>query len=113
MHDDTEDSVDLWREVASAVEYIAAMERPGFTVWDAVSEAIEQWLAVDTPSRGGWVDADRLRSWIDELVARLAPAGAAGDGSLAAALGAAMSDWLRAVEFDANRRWSFAARPPS
>lgn len=33
-----------WRHVASAVEYLAELERPGFTVWDALDEAVRWWI---------------------------------------------------------------------
>ena len=29
-----------WPEVATAIDYLAGLERPGFTVWDAVDEAV-------------------------------------------------------------------------
>ena len=106
MLDLSRDSVDLWRQVASAVEYVAAVERPGFSMWDAIADAIAFWIDDgsfgETDGRKRWGDVDGLRSSIGDLLSRLPPAGVHGGVSAAAALDAALSDWLARIAADLN-----------
>ena len=60
-----EDSVDLWRQVASAVEYIAMVERSGFSVWNAIADAIAVWIEDDS-----FGDADVREGWGEVVGAR-------------------------------------------
>ncbi|MEK7424512.1 MAG: hypothetical protein AAB131_11815 [Actinomycetota bacterium] len=110
----SEDSIDLWRQVASAVEYIAAFERPGFSVWDAVADAIDCWIEDgsfgDTDTCGRWGDVDGLRSSIGDLLSRVPPAGAHGGVPAAEALGAALSNWLEQTAADFNDGCRFGER---
>ena len=112
--DITEDSVDLWRQVASAVEYIAMVERPGFSVWNAIADAIAVWIEDDSfgdaDVREGWGEVDGLRSSIGDLLSRLPPAGAHGGVLVAEALGAALSDWLERIAADLNDGCRFRDR---
>ena len=114
MLDDSEDSVDLWRQVASAVEYIAAVDRPGFSVWDAIADAIAFWIEDGSFGEAGaperWGEVDGLRSSIGDLLSRLPPAGAQGGVAVAEALGAALSDWLDRIAADLNDGYRFAWR---
>lgn len=102
----SDDSIDLWRQVASAVEYIAAVERPGFTVWDAIVEAIRWWIEDgsfgETAACDRWSEVDGLRGSIGDLLSRLPTAGAPGGIHVAEALGAALSEWLEQVEAALN-----------
>lgn len=109
-----EDSVDLWRRVASAVEYIGAVESAGFTIWDGVADAIASWTDDGSVDGADMCECpgevDRLRYLIGVLFSRLPPAGAPGGVAVEAALEAALSNWLERVEADLNGGCRFAAR---
>lgn len=106
MRNETEDSVDLWRQVASAVEYIAAVERPGFTTWNAIADALRDWMVAEFDEDrvdGRMSEADTLRTSIDRLIAMVPPIGAPGGNALADALSAAMAAWLESFRTRVNQ----------
>jgi hypothetical protein len=92
----------LWDEVLSATSYLRELERPGFTVWDALDEAVRWWivdhLAVDGDTEAvpdlPWDDPDPLRTVLGELLNIVPSAGAPGGHALAAVLDAALVAWL-------------------
>lgn len=119
MRNEAEDSVELWRQFASAVEYIEAVERPGFSVWDALIESLRMWLGMDSP--GSTVRSSRsdaLREVLKELCLRTAPVGVPGGADLATAIAAALASWLHVetarlndgYQFQANNRVSTAGQ---
>ena len=92
-----------WREAAAAVDYLAEIERPGFTVWDAVDEAVRWWifdhLSVDGEFEQAsldllWEDPDPLRTTLLELFNTVPATGAVDGHVLASLLEAALSVWL-------------------
>lgn len=93
MRNETEDSVDLWRQVASAVEYIAAVSRPGFTVSDAIEEALTDWLQLE-PATTYTTSNDGFRLVLHELLGQLPPVGVPCGVSIAQGLAAAVGDWV-------------------
>jgi len=103
---ETEDSVDLWRQVASAVEYIAAVDRPGFSTWDAVEEAVLAWLSTPDVLHSHTSrllrDADGLRSALALLADSLPPLGVEGGCSVSASLAGALNEWLHDVMSNCN-----------
>jgi hypothetical protein len=106
MRNETEDSVDLWRQVASAVEYIAAVERPGFTTWNAIADALRDWMLAEFDEDrvdGRIQESDALRTSIGRLIAMVPPIGAPGGNALADALSAAMADWLESFRTRADQ----------
>lgn len=109
MRNETEETVDLWRQVASAVEYIAAVERPGFTVWDAVLEALEFWTSDDDCDSmpHAWRDLDPLRSCFEHLLAVTPPAGSAGGAPLAETFLGALAHWLAVTAGERNQGQPF------
>ena len=111
--DATEDSVDLWRQVASAVEYIAAVERSGFTVWDAITAAIAEWNSAEpcadgAPCCGQFVEPDYLRSTLRDLLNLAPPFGAPGGVSLEGLLFAALSEWVATQSARVNQGRAFS-----
>lgn len=95
MRSEPAETVDLWRQVASAVEYIAAVERPGFTVWDALSEAILAWSGRSLASVEDG-NPDRLRAALVWLLQGLPPTGAPGGVRVAEAFASALANWMEA-----------------
>ena len=112
MQNISEDSIDLWRQVSSAVEYLAAVERPGFSVWDAVADAINCWIGGGRPDRR-WTEADGLRASVEELLSRLPPSGVQGGALVSEALGAALTGWLEMVTTETNDSHPFEWRSRS
>lgn len=99
------DHADVWSQTVAATEYLAAIARPAFTVWDALCDAIDDWCSAlldvqsgDLPGRS-WDDPDALRTAVERLLGMTAPAAADGAEGLGEVLTAALSDWLaRAVD---------------
>jgi hypothetical protein len=100
--DRSEETSCVWDEVVSATDYLRELERPGFTVWDALDEAVRRWI-VDHLSVDGdtetvpdlpWDDPDPLRTVLGELLNIVPSAGAPGGHTLAAVLDAALLAWL-------------------
>ena len=101
---ETEDSVDLWRQVASAVEYIAGVERPGFSVWAALAEASQRWLsdAEDVAWTPASDELDPLRQCLVSALAMVPPAGSAGGASMDQVLSSALEQWLAGITLEMN-----------
>ena len=106
-----------WREVAAAVDYLAEIERPGFTVWDAVDEAVRWWIfdhlsvdgelgqaLLDLP----WEDPDPLHTTLLELFNTVPATGAVDGHALAFVLDSALSAWLdrTAIRINDGQRFS-------
>lgn len=112
MRNETEDSVDLWRQVASAVEYIAAVDRPGFTVWDALSEAAICWSADSLDAEdldARFIDTtDRVRGALEVVLRHFPPADAPGGAFISEVIESALGVWLEAVALDFNGGRPFA-----
>jgi hypothetical protein len=112
----------VWLEVVSAVDYLAAAHRPGFTVWDALDEAIRWWTAEHLDPRSGfsphrvvdlpWHDPDPLRSTIERLLAAVAPADTPHGTTLSDALSAALAAWVTAMADGFNDGQPFATPQP-
>jgi len=112
----------VWLEVVSAVDYLAAVHRPGFSVWDALDEAIRWWTAEHLDPRSGfsphrvvdlpWHDPDPLRSTIERLLAAVAPADTPDGTTLPDALSAALAAWVTAMADGFNDGQPFAAPQP-
>lgn len=95
-------SSDVWAEVVGAVAYVADIERPGFTVWDAVDEAVRWWIVdrvsvegdVDIGADLPWDDPDPLRTTLTTLLETVASSGAVDGHELSAVLDSALRTWL-------------------
>lgn len=106
------DSVGLWHATAAAVAYIAAVERPGFTVWDATCEALQAWRRLDSNEGVAHSSDDPLRHVLEGLMAEVAPVGAPGGHSIAAILSASLSNWLEAASLRLNNSQPFINTQP-
>lgn len=109
---------ETWLEVVAAVDYLSRGHRPGFTVWDAVEEALRWYtaylvagddvgLAAMAAAELPWDDPDPLRTALERLVAHHPPADD-GEGTSAEAIHAALTDWLRVTAHDCNDGHRFA-----
>lgn len=103
---------ETWLRVVAAVDFLSRGHRPGFTVWDAVEEALRWYtahlvagdddaLAAMASAELPWDDPDPLRTALERLVAHQPPNGDGG-GTSAEAVHAALIDWLRAMAHDYN-----------
>lgn len=110
------DHADVWSQTVAATEYVAAIARPGFTVWDALREAIDDWctalLDVRFDDRPGssWDDPDPLRTAVERLLGMTAPAIAGHSDGLGEVLAAALSVWLARTADDVNDGHRFVVR---
>lgn len=110
------DHADVWSQTVAATEYVAAIARPGFTVWDALLEAIDDWctalLDVRSDDRPGssWDDPDPLRTAVERLLGMTAPAIAGHSDGLGEVLAAALSVWLARTADDVNDGHRFVVR---
>jgi hypothetical protein len=112
----------VWLEVASAVDYLAGTHRPGFTVWDALDEALRWWTAELLDPRDGfpprralelpWHDPDPLRSTIEALLTVVPPADAPGANALGDVFIAALAAWLAVMADEFNDGHRFASPHP-
>lgn len=106
-----DDSADLWRRVASAADYMAMVHRPGFTVWDALEEAIRSWTDVcdgNASFRTPWIDPDPLRTALANQLASLAMADAPGGRQFSEVLASSLADWLVAASMTFNSGHQFS-----
>jgi hypothetical protein len=87
-----EQSIEICREFAAAVEFVAAVERPGLTIWCALAEAVGDWLDIDAGR--GCLDEDTLRSVLQQVLVTTPEVGAPGGVGIDAILDAAMSAWI-------------------
>jgi hypothetical protein len=113
----------VWLEVVAAVDYLAAVHRPGLTVWGALDEAVRWWTAELLDPRDGftgrrvvelpWNDPDPLRSAIEGLLSSVPSADTPAD-SLGDAFAASLAAWLvvMADEFNDGHRFAAARTRP-
>jgi hypothetical protein len=95
---------EVWLDVVAAVDYLSTTHRLGFTVWEAVEEAIRWWtIDYTTPTDDladaafaelPWDDPDPLRSTLERLLGVVAPAGVTDGHDLAAVLSSALLVWV-------------------
>lgn len=111
---------ETWLEVIAAVDYLSRGHRPGFTVWDAVEEALRWYtahlvaadddaLAAAAAAKLPWDDPDPLRTALERLVVHHPPAVEA-EGTSANAIHAALIDWLLLMAHEFNDDHRFASR---
>ena len=92
----------VWTQVGAAAEYLSELERPGFTVWDALDEAIRWWIfdrlsldgEVDLGTELLWDDPDPLRTTLASLLETTASSGAVDGHELSTVLDSALRKWL-------------------
>ena len=94
-------------EFVAAVDYAAAVERPGLDLWEALAEALSQWLSDGRMT--GSVGEDPLRSALRHLLQAIPEAGAPGGQYLAAILDAAASSWTEDMSRRLNDGLPFAS----
>jgi hypothetical protein len=118
---DPPDHIDVWSQTLAAVAYLADTTRPGFTIWDALDEAVRGWIAgtldlPEPPEAPVWDDPDRLRTSITTLLTVAPPAGTPGSVRLGDVLTAALGIWVRRAADRVNDGHRFvmvlAQRPP-
>lgn len=109
---------ETWLEVIAAVDYLSRGHRPGFTVWDAVEEALRWYtanlvagddnaLAALAAAELPWDDPDPLRTVLERLVAHQPPSDDGG-GTSAEGIHSALADWLLAIAHGYNDGHRFA-----
>ena len=112
----------VWLEVVSATDYLTLHHKPGFSVWDAVEEAIRWWATdflspsdesemVEAPELP-WTDPDPLRSSIERLLATVGASELPDGHGMPDALTAALRVWLRLMSNTYNDGHQFAHPRP-
>ena len=112
----------IWLDVVAAVEFIGDVHHPGFTVWDALIDAIATWCedrlnessggTRSTPGGMPWDDRDPLRTAMEQLFAIVAGAGVPDGHCLGDVLSAALTVWLRDMVSVYNDGHSFTHPSP-
>lgn len=100
MSTDSRPSIDACREFVAAVDFLAEMDCPRPSVWDAVADALAQWAGL-APARSE-SSADPLRSVLRELIETTPEVGAPGGVRLGAVIEAAITDWAAAASTRVN-----------
>ena len=107
-----------WLDVVSAVDYLAAGDRHGLTVGDAIEEAIRWWTANqlddsdpserDRAARLPWDDPDPLRTALEHLVLHLATPEHPSTITAPDALHTALQQWVArmADAYNDGHRWT-------
>lgn len=113
MTDDTE----RWLQFIAAVTYLAELERQGFTIADAIEDALRAWTDRYLEPAGGdelqpfeppWNDPDPLRSTVERVLQAVPPAGGLDGVALTGVLVAAIEQWTRRWSDRVNEGQSFA-----
>jgi hypothetical protein len=111
----------VWLDVVAAVDYLGTTHRLGFTLWEAVEEAIRWWtIDYTTPTDDlpdaafaefPWDDPDPLRSTLERLLGITAPVGVTDGHDLAAVLSDALHVWVdrMAILYNDGRTYSHPA----
>ncbi len=113
-------SGEVWRQVVSASSYLADLERPGFTPWDALDEAIRWWIhdrlsvegEVDIGDDIPWDDPDPLRTTLQVLFDTAPSSGAVDGHELSTVLDAALRVWLVRTADQVNDGHAFSEFDP-
>lgn len=93
---------DEWLQLIAASSYLADLERPGFTVADAIEEALRRWtdaylepIDPTSPERPQvpWDDPDPLRTTLERLLATVPPGGSYDGQMLVDILTSAVRAW--------------------
>lgn len=102
---------DSWHEFAAAVAYVADVERPGLTIWEALAEALRAWMH-DGGGRpiGGHAQVDALRPVLEHLLTSTPEAGAPGGTDVGSMVDAAMAMWSESASHRVNDGHKFASR---
>lgn len=109
---------DDWLQLIAASSYLADLERPGFTVADAIEEALRRWTdaylePIDPPSHERpqvpWDDPDPLRTTLERLLATVPPGGSYDGQMLADIFISAVRAWVRDMAEALNEGCSFAS----
>ena len=94
---------DDWLQLIAAASYLADLERPGFTVADAIEEALRRWtdaylepIEPTSPERPQvpWDDPDPLRTTLERLLATVPPGGSYDGQMLVDVLTSAVQAWV-------------------
>jgi hypothetical protein len=105
-----------WLQLVAATDYVAELERPGFTVADAIEEALRRWLQrylepiassaelVESP----WNDPDPLRTTLLRLMDAVPSAGSYDGVVLGDVLTAAVRAWVGDMADEVNEGREFA-----
>lgn len=105
-----------WLQLVAATEYLAELERPGFTVVDAIEEALRRWLQrylepITSPAElvePPWDDPDPLRTTLLRLMDSVPSAGSYDGVALADVLTAAVRAWVCDMADEVNDGHEFA-----
>lgn len=111
---------DDWLQLVAASSYLADLERPGFTVADAIEEALRRWTdaylePIDPTwherAEVPWDDPDPLRTTLERLLATVPPGGSYDGQMLVDVLTSAVRAWAHDISEELNHGHAFA--PPT
>ncbi len=98
---------DLWRQLCSAVDYVAAVARPDLTVPAAIEEALRWWIAEHVDPTDGdadeaerplpWADPDPLRTTLERLLTSVPGVGLPGGHPIGESIESAIGSWLSTI----------------
>ena len=107
QRDRSGDGSGVWLEVVAAVDHLCVTTRFGFTVWDALEEALRWWTAVRLAPAAGtehagvvelpWDDPDPLRSTLERVFAVVGSVGTLDGAEFGDVLTAALEAWVERI----------------
>ena len=107
MNDSRFSSSEVWREFDAAVTYVTEMERPGLTIWQALAEALQDWVP-DGARLARDSALDPLRAALTHIFEVTPELGAPGGVSLGSILNSAIQAWSESASERLNNAFPFA-----
>lgn len=82
--------LDSVSEFVAAVEYVAVVDRPALTIWEALAEALRDWLGDHAPDER---ERDSLRRVLIRLIEMIPEDGVPGGHQISEVVDASVGSW--------------------